>query len=221
MRSPAFAQRSPAMPGRRALLILSLLTGACAQSPLGPAPDPDSRYLPYDTPDGLVENFARSWRQMDLAEYSDRVLYDGNLPAVDGERYRPFVFYNEPGFAGAATLDYPTELKKAASIFSGEHGRMPGVAAIELTLTRVGAWSELPAGGTLAGDRYPPGCLRARFDAVLVLRLRPGHPTRGDLSALRAARPQELAVIPVAAAGWAGERPVYRLWKWWELATAE
>ncbi len=214
MRGLMMAQCSLDSPGARALLILALLTPACAQHPLGPAPNPEYSYLPYDTPDGLVENFARSWRQMDLAEYGDRVLYDGNLPAVDGKRYRSFVFYNEPGFAGEATLDYATELAKARSIFSGVHGRMPGVASIELSLVRVGAWTELPAGGSLAGDPYPPGCLRACFATLLVLHLRPGHPTRGALRELRADAPQELVLIPVPAAG--GEIG-YRLWKWWEL----
>jgi hypothetical protein len=200
-------------PAPVALIALAVLTSACAQHPLGPAPDPGFEYVAYTSPDGLVENFARSWRNMDIDEYADRVLYDGDLPAPDGRRYAAFVFYADPPLPDFEQLDYGEELAHAGRIFSGDAGRAPGVESIDLSLERLGNWEVLPDGGTLAGDAYPAGTLRALHGAELVLHLKASR-ADGSQAQLRARDPQELVLIPVLAVP--GGPLEYRVWKWWD-----
>ncbi len=183
---------------------------------------PVFEYLPYDSPDNLVENLVRAWENLDIDEYRDHILYDGLLPATDGATYEPFYFYYDPdGEQGGQTfpdLDlYGTEVQILGKLFSGQMGQdhlgnpIPGVDMLRWSVSGESAWDG-PPGDTVEDHPYPEGTLRSFYGTDLLFNLKT---TIGDsnIDAWWVDDRMLLHVIPVEVGG----ATEYRLWKWRDL----
>jgi hypothetical protein len=173
-------------------------------------------------PDALAALFIQAWESMDPALYRDGVLYDGALPAVDGRLYAPFCFYFEDyGRRPEHYQRFAEEVANVERMFSGRpsrDGRLPGIASIDIRLTKEGDWLAVAA-PRIGGDDTPPGAQRCTFGSRALFRLKNGS-SCGDesqaISGFAVDRRQEFVVIPVSAGQ--GRPGGYRLWKWFELS---
>ena len=201
-------------------LLLALLVLSCSGEGETARRGPEaSFYVAAAGPDELVENFELAWRRMDAAAYDDLVLYDGALPAPDGEAYAEFLFYyrqpkDSPDHMSQTRAQ---ELSIIRRLFSGTTGanNTPGVASIDFDLERVGDWELLEGSGEVYGDPYPIGTWRGQFTSWLKVALADTIPGSDDIDGLEVEGALELYLIPViTGAGSIEERREYRLWKW-------
>lgn len=128
-----------------ALLALSslLLPGCGEQDATAPTPTEPVAYAIADTPDQLVENFARAHDEKNLQEYS-RVLHE------DFE----FHYLPEAGSSAASSQARSEELSSADRVFRGRPGRdanggeLAPVSNIDFELQPFEPWQDL------GGDRH-------------------------------------------------------------------
>lgn len=204
----------------RGLVLLSLLATIflCCGSR-------DSRescaYLSCTDPDNVIANLEKSWEMRDLAEYSDRVLYNGKETDSAGDLHSAFTLYavGEPGNdQPTAVYGYHDEVEVAAAMFSGEakiEGK-PAVASLELSFERRGEWEDVPAGEEIMGDASPEGTRVGTFVSRLQVQLEGAGDVEGLTHDVRSLC--DFYMIPVRAAGGGSEAPAeFRLWKWVDL----
>jgi hypothetical protein len=196
---------------RTVLAALCLLL-ACSNSGESPAPPAtSSSYLPGDSPDQLMANFALSWSRMDSAAYAGRVLYDGVLPAADRKTYEPFRFY----FAGEGGASYglADELTTAGKMLSGRSQNGAAVARITMEIQKVEDWTALPQPGDAWGDPYPAGTMRAVYGTRTYIELKDTIPGT-TIDHFDAHEPRlAFYAIPVSE----GSETNWRLWKQHDL----
>ncbi len=140
----------------------AMMTAGCSGD--GPvAQDPPDVIIPWpDTPDQLMEELCRAYREMNVFEYSD--LLHGDFR---------FIFIDSVAVWGRGS-----DLQSTANMFAGNPGQDPetgefreGVQSISLnTLTRVTPWEDVPA-----DDSEFPNSEMAGYDVQIVFVLNGGE----------------------------------------------
>ncbi len=180
---------------------------------------PVFEYLPYDSPDNLIENFIRAWENRDIAEYGDHILYDGEQLATDGVAYEPFHFYfgMDPYQTYPPFLTYAGETEIVGDMFAGLPGQdqdaneIPGILSIALDLQAENAW-DLTSTDMVEGHDYPEGT-QSRYYAFDMQVALEGTIDGTDIDAWELQDRLLIYVVPVEAAG----GTEYRLWKWRDI----
>ncbi len=198
-------------------LTICLSLTNCQQSRPILADQPESQgYVSYESPDNLIMNFTEAWRGLDIAEYRDFVLYDGEACDLGWETYEAFKFYfMSPSPEFGSSWGYDTEVERTAALFSGNpsrDGRLPGVDYIELDFYALGEWLSPTNPETVEGDRYPEGTLWCDYSTDMTITLKSDQ-GRGAVSAFTIRDTVRFYVIPVCFDG----DTEYRLWKWFDL----
>lgn len=186
------------------------LFGTPTKPPIEQPPEP---YLPYydadsqTAMDNLVANFQLAWEKMDLAEYRDSILYDGTVPATDGQLYAPFVFYYDRSTSDPNIPDdddvYDREIQRAENMFGGLPGQdaegkiYPGIKEIAFQLTANEQWANPLDPSQVEGDEYPTGTKQRPFETHLFITLKSAIQGSNNITAWDVQDRLILYIIPV------------------------
>ncbi|MFH1279585.1 MAG: hypothetical protein ABIK65_14555 [Candidatus Eisenbacteria bacterium] len=196
------------------IFLAGCLLASCSSENAGSA-----KYVSYGDPDNLLLNMERAWKNRDLSEYRDRILYGGKTTGRSGLLHRPFTYYSAKGGDPDSTkplYGFDQEVDMAAAMFgkrpSGPDKRT--VSSLDLVVERLDDWKSVPAGKEVLGDPCPGGTETCRIRGVLRLTLAPEEPGgEDDLQSVH--HNGRIYVIPVKSPDPAeGPRESYRLWKW-------
>ena len=202
----------------KVLAALSLLaTVSCSENTgIDILPEEIPEYSDYSTPDSLIANFVIAWNWMDLTEYRDHLLHDGELAAPDGGFYAAFKFYfivpsdtYGPSWGIEEEKDHTGELFSGNDALNGD----PGVKGITLRFVPLSEWTELTEPGDVDGDTYPEGTQFRSYVTDLNIELK--GPNGDDFNGYEVNDQIEFYVIPVDIEG----ATLWRLWKWRDMSS--
>ncbi|MCB9513497.1 MAG: hypothetical protein H6694_04195 [Candidatus Latescibacteria bacterium] len=212
----------------RWILVAAALAGVlagCGEEKIAGLENPEPDYLPYVSLDNLIDNLALAWEAGDLAEYRDSILYDGVMPAADGQVYAPFMFYYDRSSADpnlpVADDNYARELQRVVTMFAGLPGQdlsgkvYPGIKAIQLDLVKLSPWQSVA--DSVEADACPEGTQQLAMDTHILITLKSAIQGSNNITAWLVNDRALFTCIPTGSP----DAPRWRLWKWRDVVTGK